>query len=145
MSQDYAASIFFTSVLGTALVPVLYCFCKNLKSLSKCSLVIFSLVLLLLSIGLVSSLSVLMDSDLPKQPFDPYEILSVSPTSTDKEIRSSFRELSKKYHPDKSSTDNDRYLQITKAYETLTNPTAKENFEKYGNPDGPSGFRVIFT
>lgn len=143
MSQeDYAASIFFTSILGSVLVPVLYCFCKNLKSQSKFSLFLSSLFLLILFLVFTYSLSSLFGADQPKQPFDPYEILSVPPTATDKEIKSAFRELSRKYHPDKSDTDNDRYLQITKAYETLTNPTAKENFQKYGNPDGPSGYKV---
>lgn len=37
--------------------------------------------------------------------FDPYEILSVSSSSTDKEIRKSFRTLAKQYHPDKNPGD----------------------------------------
>lgn len=73
--------------------------------------------------------------------FDPYEILEVEIGATDKQIRSAFRELSKKFHPDKNPGNNwaaGKYMTITKAYETLTNELARSNYEKYGNPDGPS-------
>lgn len=41
------------------------------------------------------------------------------------------------YHPDKETGDQERFVKITKAYAALTDETAKENWEKYGNPDGP--------
>lgn len=73
--------------------------------------------------------------------FDPYEILGIQIGASDKEIKSAFRQLSRKFHPDKNPGNNwaaGKYMQITKAYETLTNELAKANYEKYGNPDGPS-------
>ncbi|OMJ75417.1 hypothetical protein SteCoe_25459 [Stentor coeruleus] len=76
--------------------------------------------------------------------FDPYEILGIEIGATDKQIRSAFREMSKIYHPDKNIGNNwaaGKYLQITRAYETLTNELAKSNYERYGNPDGPSSIR----
>ena len=145
MSQeDYAASIFVTSILGTILIPVLYCFCKNLKSQSKLALAVELFLISFIIIGFIYSLSSLFDIEKPKEPFNPYEILSVTPESSEKAIRASFRELSKKYHPDKNPDEQDRYLLITKAYEALTDPVGKANYEKYGNPDGPGSFRVIF-
>jgi translocation protein SEC63 len=56
------------------------------------------LVLWLVWVGLVviASYSV---KDL--KPFDPFEILGVARDATDKEIRSAYRQLSLKYHPDK--------------------------------------------
>ena len=48
--------------------------------------------------------------------------------------------LSLKYHPDKNIGDNsakEKFILINKAYRILTNDKAKENFYKYGNPDGP--------
>lgn len=80
--------------------------------------------------------------------FDPYEILGVEIGATEKQIRSAFRELSKVFHPDKNIGNNwaaGKYIQITKAYETLTSELARSNYEKYGNPDGPSPVRVRFT
>jgi translocation protein SEC63 len=55
-------------------------------------------------------------------------------------IRRQYRELSRKYHPDKNVGDtsaNERYVRIVRAYETLTDPVSRENWERYGNPDGP--------
>ncbi len=33
-------------------------------------------------------------------------------------------------------------VQVARAYKTLTDPAAKENFEKYGNPDGKQSLAV---
>lgn len=80
--------------------------------------------------------------------FDPYELLGIEIGATDKQIRSAFREMSRIYHPDKNIGNNwaaGKYVQITKAYETLTSELARSNYEKYGNPDGPSPAKVIFT
>ena len=35
-----------------------------------------------------------------------------------------------------------RPLQVARAYKTLTDPVAKENFEKFGNPDGRQSLAV---
>ena len=79
--------------------------------------------------------------------FDPWKILQISERATTKEIRSAYRKLSVKYHPDKVDTSkmsekeidavNSAYVMISKAYKALTDDAVKENFLKYGNPDGP--------
>ena len=71
--------------------------------------------------------------------FDPYSILEISELASEKEIKQSYKKLSLKYHPDKSKIKNsrDKFMEINKAYRALTNPIAKENYKKYGNPDGP--------
>ena len=33
-------------------------------------------------------------------------------------------------------------MEINKAYRALTNPIAKENYKKYGNPDGPGFIKI---
>ena len=75
-----------------------------------------------------------------KKIFDPYEILEISPTDPISKIKKSYKQLSLKYHPDKNKDDDsarERFMLINKAYRILTNEKAKENFKKYGNPDGP--------
>ncbi len=51
---------------------------------------------------------------------DPYTVLGVSPHSTFEEVKSAFRSLVKKYHPDKGG-DSQKILAINAAWETLKN------------------------
>ncbi|EJS41581.1 sec63p [Saccharomyces arboricola H-6] len=78
--------------------------------------------------------------------FDPYEILGISTSASDRDIKSAYRKLSVKFHPDKvakgltsdeKSVMEETYVQITKAYESLTDELVRQNFLKYGHPDGP--------
>jgi len=77
--------------------------------------------------------------------FDPFQILEVDSAATDKEIKKAYRKLSLKWHPDKNPDDPAaaaKFIQITKAHAALTDETAKANYEKYGNPDGPQNTKV---
>lgn len=78
--------------------------------------------------------------------FDPYEILGISSSSNEREIKSAYRKLSLKFHPDKLPKDlsdadkhsmEEAFVQISKAYESLTDEATRENFLRYGHPDGP--------
>ncbi len=53
------------------------------------------------------------------------------------EIKKQYRKLSKIYHPDKQGGNQEMFMKIAKAYEALTDEVSRENWEKYGNPDGP--------
>ena len=69
-----------------------------------------------------------------EQPFDPFAILELDSSASDKDIRKAHRKLSLKYHPDKNPDDEaaaEQYVQIKKAYEALTNELSRANFEKY--------------
>lgn len=77
--------------------------------------------------------------------FDPYTILDVSVTASEKEIKAKYRKLSLQYHPDKVARDLSEkgkeemealYIRITNAYKALTDEVTRENFLKYGHPDG---------
>lgn len=77
--------------------------------------------------------------------FDPFAILEVAHGADAKDIKKAYRKLSLVYHPDKNPDDPlaaSRFIQITKAYAALTDETAKKNYEKYGNPDGPQTTKV---
>lgn len=65
-----------------------------------------------------------------------------------KVIKKAYRNLSLLKHPDKNPDDPlavTEFIQITKAYTTLTDETARQNWEKYGNPDGPGSFQVAIA
>lgn len=77
--------------------------------------------------------------------FDPYTILDVSFTASEREIKSHYRKLSLKFHPDKLSKDlteeqrheaEQSYIRLTSAYKALTDEVTRENFLRYGHPDG---------
>ncbi|XP_071954693.1 translocation protein SEC63 homolog [Antedon mediterranea] len=72
------------------------------------------------------------------QEYDPYEILGLDRDSSDSEIRKQYRILSRQHHPDKEGGDELTFMRIAKAYEALTNEDSKVNWQKYGNPDGPT-------
>ena len=50
---------------------------------------------------------------------NPYKILGIKETATDKEIKKAWRDLSKKHHPDISKSNDETYHEIQKAYELL--------------------------
>jgi len=84
----------------------------------------------------------------PIQSFDPYAILGVTEEAEVKDIKRAYRRLSIKMHPDKNPDDPSAvatFIQITKAYSALTDETAKENFKKYGNPDGAGSYQVAIA
>mmetsp|Transcript_372 Transcript_372/g.1239 ORF Transcript_372/g.1239 Transcript_372/m.1239 type:complete len:717 (-) Transcript_372:925-3075(-) len=77
--------------------------------------------------------------------FDPFEILGVDSSATEKEVGSAYRQLSRQYHPDKNpDPEAQKYFieKITPAYKALTDEKARANLEKYGHPDGPQAMKL---
>ena len=46
------------------------------------------------------------------------------------------------YHPDKPTGSVEKFRDIEKAYRILTDEIARANYERYGNPDGPTSMKV---
>lgn len=81
-----------------------------------------------------------VNTTLTYKPWDPFEILGVSTFASEKEITKMYRKLGRKYHPDKAEdkeTAQAMFVNISKAYQALTDPLARKNYEEYGNVDGP--------
>ncbi|KAL7137417.1 hypothetical protein ABFS83_10G090900 [Erythranthe nasuta] len=77
--------------------------------------------------------------------FEPFSILGLEPGVSDSDIKKAYRRLSILYHPDKNpDPEAHKYFIdfISKAYQALTDPVSRENFEKYGHPDGRQGLQM---
>lgn len=72
---------------------------------------------------------------------DLYNILGVDRNATEDQLKSAYRKLSKKYHPDinKSSDAEEKFKEIASAYETLSDPSKKANYDRFGSGGNPYG------
>ncbi len=67
---------------------------------------------------------------------DPYEVLGVSRTASDAEIKKAYRRLARKSHPDVNLGDagaHKRFQEIAAAYEILKDPRKKERYDRFGD------------
>ena len=64
-----------------------------------------------------------------------YDVLGVDKSASDSDIKKAYRKQAKIHHPDRNG-DEEKFKQITEAYEVLGNKTKRDNYDKWGNPDG---------
>ncbi|MFC1915942.1 molecular chaperone DnaJ [Chloroflexota bacterium] len=72
---------------------------------------------------------------------DYYEILDVTRTATDAELKKAFRKLAFKYHPDRNHDDGaeERFKEINEAYEVLSDANKRAAYDRFGH-SGTDGF-----
>lgn len=66
---------------------------------------------------------------------NPYEVLGVVRKATDKEIRSAYRGLSARYHPDKENGDRSKFEEVKNAYDILIDPHRRKRYDTTGRTD----------
>ncbi|MBZ0185496.1 MAG: J domain-containing protein [Candidatus Obscuribacterales bacterium] len=89
---------------------------------------------------------------------DYYQILGVQRTSSQKEIKTAYRSLARKFHPDANKGDKkaeEKFKEITEAYEVLKDPEKRQKYDTLGSnwkagadfkppPDFGGGFSFDF-
>lgn len=65
---------------------------------------------------------------------DYYETLGISKGASEQEIKTAYRRQALKWHPDrnKSAGANEKFKEVTKAFEVLSDPKKKEMYDQYG-------------
>jgi molecular chaperone DnaJ len=67
---------------------------------------------------------------------DYYDILGVSRSADEKEIKSAYRKLAIKYHPDKNPGDHEaeeQFKEAAEAYDILSNPQKRQRYHQFGH------------
>ena len=72
-----------------------------------------------------------------------YEILEISETATETEIKKAYRKKAMEFHPDRNPGNAEaeaKFKKINEAYATLSDPQKKANYDRFGSADGMGGF-----
>nr|WP_026072028.1 molecular chaperone DnaJ [Milkweed yellows phytoplasma] len=71
-----------------------------------------------------------------------YSVLGLTKEASESEIKSAYRKLSKKFHPDvyKEADAESKFKEVQEAYQTLKDPNKKANYDRFGHTGDTGGF-----
>lgn len=89
-------------------------------------------MLLLLALALVEA----------RDRFRPYEVLGIRRGATQQEVKKAYRAIVKEAHPDRNKAPDaqDKFVQITRAYELLSDPERRRNYDNHGVTEDTPNF-----
>ena len=65
-----------------------------------------------------------------------YGVLGLTKDASPEEIKKAYRKLAREHHPDKGG-DAEKFKKVQEAYETLSDPQKRQNFDQFGTAEGP--------
>jgi len=73
---------------------------------------------------------------------DYYEVLGLEKGASSDEVKKAYRKLARKYHPDvnKQPDAEEKFKEVQAAYETLSDPQKKAQYDRFGHADPNQGF-----
>jgi molecular chaperone DnaJ len=81
------------------------------------------------------------------RPKSLYDALGVAKTASQAEVKKAYRKLVQEYHPDKNPGNTeaeDRFKEVQAAYDVLSDPEKRKQYDAFGSADGRGGFRGGF-
>lgn len=76
---------------------------------------------------------------------DYYKILEINKYASDEEIKKAYKKLALKYHPDKNSGSTEKFQEISKAYETLSDKEKRKIYDFSGTDTFINSNDIFFT
>src|SRR5207248_2683786 len=67
---------------------------------------------------------------------DYYEVLGLKRDASAEDLNRAYRELAKRFHPDRNSHDEDaalKFREVAEAYEVLRDPEKRQRYDRYGH------------
>src|SRR5277367_3411576 len=74
---------------------------------------------------------------------DYYDILGIAKTASNDEIKSAYRKLARKYHPDATKNDaklTEKSKEVQEAYDVLGDATKRKSYDEFGHAAVGGGF-----
>ena len=68
-----------------------------------------------------------------------YDILGISKSATETEIKKAYKKKALEYHPDRNKDDKNaekKFKEVNEAYQTLGDKTKKTNYDQFGSAEG---------
>ncbi len=72
---------------------------------------------------------------------DYYQTLGVSKSASQDEIKKAYRKLAHQYHPDKGTGDEAKFKEVNEAYQVLSDPQKRSNYDNFGSGFSDGNFQ----